>query len=60
MEIIWSYFFISVFLMLFFLWLMYPEPRIILKMPNPKEDVSDLYVDDNGVCYRYHREEVLE
>lgn len=59
MEIIWSYFLAAVVVTLLMLWLLFPEPKIIIKMPNPRENVSDLYVDDNGVCYRYHREEVM-
>lgn len=37
---------------------MYPKPKVILKVPSAKDLISDLYVDDDGVCYRYHRRTV--
>jgi hypothetical protein len=58
MKIIPTYFIIAVFLTMFILYYLYPEPDIIVKHPSPENDVSSVYVDDNGVCYKYHRKEV--
>lgn len=35
-----------------------PTPEIIIKYPDISQVVSETYVDDQGVCYRYHRVEV--
>ncbi len=37
---------------------MYPEPEVMIKHPYPEHEMSDVYVDDNDVCYRYHRNEI--
>ena len=58
MQILFDYFIISVFITLLILYLISPKPRVVLKYPNIKNEVSDLYVDDNGICYRYHRSHV--
>lgn len=53
------YFITTVFITMFILYIMYPEPDIIIKYPSPKEAVSDVYIDDNDVCYKYHRQEYV-
>lgn len=53
-----SYFLASLFVTMLILYLIYPEPKITVKYPSPEEDMSDVYVDDNNVCYRYKRQEV--
>lgn len=58
MKLIPIYFISAMFLTMFILYLLYPEPDIIVKHPSPENDISDVYVDDNGVCYRYHRKEI--
>jgi len=57
-KIIPFYFILSLFIGFFMLYLLYPNPEIIIKNPNIKDSVSDLYIDDNKVCYRYKREQV--
>lgn len=52
------YFISAMFITMFILYLMYPEPEVMIKHPSPEQDVSDVYVDDNDVCYRYHRKEI--
>ena len=52
------YFICAMFITMFILYLMCPEPEVIIKHPSPDHDVSDVYVDDNDVCYRYHRKEI--
>jgi hypothetical protein len=57
MKIIAIYFITSVFITMLILYIIQPEPLIIVKYPSPLEEVSDVYIDDNDVCYRYYREE---
>jgi hypothetical protein len=58
MKIIPIYFVVSIFLTMLILYILYPQPDVIVKHPSPEQDISDVYVDDNGVCYRYHRKEI--
>ena len=58
MQIEPLYFIISIFITMFILYVQAPKPEIIVKYPNIKEEISDTYIDDQGVCYRYHRVEI--
>jgi hypothetical protein len=58
MEIIIEYFLLAMFLMFVYLYLNQPKPKIIIKEPNIQTSVSSTYVDDNNICYKYHRKEV--
>jgi len=58
MKIIIEYFLIAVLLTFIVLYIMEPKPQIILKYPNIEQEVSDTYVDDNNVCYKYHKKEI--
>lgn len=58
MKLISTYLLLAMFLTMFLLYLFYPEPEVVIKYPNPESEVSDVYVDENNVCYRYHRNEV--
>lgn len=58
MEILLDYFLISLVLTYLLIYVLYPKPKVVLKYPSVKDDRSDLYVDDNNVCYRYHRSEI--
>jgi hypothetical protein len=62
-TIIPTYFFISLFAAVFILYILMPNPKIIVRHPDPKllgnGKLSDMYIDDNGVCYKYKREEVV-
>ena len=58
MKIIIEYLLIAVFITLLVLYITSPTPRVVLKYPNLKNDVSDIYVDDNNVCYRYHKTQI--
>jgi len=58
MEIILIYFLLSIMVTYIVLYLLYPKPEIILKHPTIHTEKSDLYIDDNDVCYKYHRTEV--
>ena len=57
-KIIPFYFVLSLFIGFLILYLLFPEPQIIIKNPSVNDELSELYVDDNKVCYRYKREEV--
>jgi len=54
------YFLTAMFITILILYTFGPEPEIMVKYPDISKDVSDVYVDNNGVCYRYHRVEVDE
>jgi len=58
MEIIPLYFILTLFITFFILYLFKPDPKVIIKYPNMNNDVSDLYVDDNNVCYKYHKTDI--
>lgn len=58
MEIIISVFLLSVVVTFLILYLISPKPQVIMKYPNTDKKLSDLYVDDNNVCYRYKTKEV--
>lgn len=53
MKIIPIYLLITLFITLMVMFLIAPEPKIIVKYPNLHDDMSLLYEDDEGVCYRY-------
>jgi len=58
MKIIPLYFLISICIGFIILYLIYPKPEIILLYPSVNNSISDTYVDDNNVCYKYHRKQV--
>lgn len=57
-KIIPFYFILSVFFGFLILYLLSPKPQIIVKKPNINSEISDLYIDDNNVCYKYKRQEI--
>ena len=57
MQIIPLYLITSIFVTMLVLYIIQPEPVIIVKHPSPHDEVSDVYIDDSDVCYRYYREE---
>jgi hypothetical protein len=58
MQIILMYFLLSIVVTFMILYLCSPKPQIILKYPNHEKPLSDLYIDDKNVCYRYKTKEV--
>jgi hypothetical protein len=58
MKILPEYLIVSIIVTFILLYCLNPEPKIIIKMPNPSEPVSVLYVDDNNITYRYERKEI--
>ena len=58
MKILIEYFLLSMFITFAILYVFAPEPKVILKYPNLKDDVSHMSVDDNNICYRYHKSEI--
>lgn len=57
MKIIPIYFITSILVTVLVLYMIQPDPIVIIKHPSPHNEISDVYVDDNNVCYRYYREE---
>lgn len=58
MKILWDYFIVTVLITFIVLYFIYPKPRVILKVPTLQDDISKLYIDDNNICYKYHKQEV--
>jgi hypothetical protein len=58
MQIILLYFLLSTLITFVILYLYNQETQVILKYPNHEKKVSDLYIDDNNVCYRYKTKEI--
>ena len=52
------YFFISLFIGFFLVYITSPKPKVIVKYPTVKNAGKILYEDDNGVCYKYRAIEV--
>lgn len=57
MKIIPIYLITSIFVTMLILYIIQPEPIVIVKHPSPLKEVSDVYIDDNDICYRYYRED---
>lgn len=58
MEILIDYLLISFFVTYLIIYITYPKPKIVLKYPKINDKVSNLYIDNNDICYRYHRKEI--
>jgi hypothetical protein len=58
MKMMPLYLVVAMFATMLVLYILYPQPEVIIRYPQPTQDVSDVYVDDNNVCYRYYRKEI--
>jgi hypothetical protein len=58
MQILLLYFLLSIMITFIILYICNPETQVILKYPKSDKNLSDLYVDEKGVCYRYKTKEV--
>jgi hypothetical protein len=58
LTVIPIYFIIALASSFLILYMIAPMPKIVVKHPDPSQVKSDLYMDDNGVCYRYKRVQV--
>jgi len=58
MKLLIEYFLLSMFVTFAILYVFQQEPKVIIKYPNLKDDISNMYVDDNNICYRYHKSEI--
>jgi hypothetical protein len=47
------YFFISLFIGMFFVYILAPIPDIIIKYPLPNDVNNIIYKDENDMCYKY-------
>lgn len=57
-KIIPFYFVLSIFIGYLILYILSPNPQIIIKNPDINKDISDLYIDDSNVCYKYKKQKV--
>lgn len=53
MKILPLYFFVTLLIGFFVVYISQPKPDIILKMPNPRNCNDITYIDDNDICYKY-------
>lgn len=53
MRIVPIYFLASLLISLLILFIIAPEPQVVVKYPNLYDNESNVYVDDEGVCYKY-------
>jgi hypothetical protein len=53
-----NYFFISLFIGLFIVYITVPEPEIIFKYPTPHNTGKIQYMDHANVCYEYVAKEI--
>lgn len=51
-------FFISLGIGIFIAYILHPGQTIVYKYPTPQNAGKISYVDDEGVCYKYHSTEV--
>ena len=58
MRVATIYMFVSLIITIAVLHTIYPHRPTVTKYPDVTLDVSDIYVDDQNVCYRYHRVKV--
>ena len=58
MNIIPSYFFISLIIGFFIIYILSPKPHIVVKYPTLDNAGTITYVDGNNVCYRYKKVQV--
>lgn len=59
MKIIPIYLIASIFITIFMLYVIYPEPNVLLVEPDVRKEQSIVYHDNKNVCYRYYREEII-
>lgn len=58
MEIIPIYLIVGMFVTFLIIYMMYPDPKVVYVNPRVSEKISNVYRDENNVCYRYHRSDV--
>ena len=58
MEFISLYFFFTLILGFFLVYIFSPKSEIILKNPNPDNINQITYIDDNNVCYKYIKKKI--
>ena len=53
-KINWNLFIISLYVGLFFCYILTPEPRIVIKYPTPDNINDVIYIDNSDNCYKYN------
>ena len=52
------YIIIGLFLGFFIVYLVTPPPKVILKYPTLENIHDTVYIDKNGLCYKYYAKEI--
>ena len=52
------YFIISLFIGIMILYVIHPQPKLIIKYPTIDNVSETVYKDDKGTCYNYEKKEV--
>ena len=58
-QLNWFYLALGACIGFFVVYISNPKPQIIIKHPTPENAGKIVYRDDNNVCYKYRKVEVL-
>ena len=58
MQFVATYFFLALFIGFMYVYITSPSPKIVLKNPTPNNIDNLTYIDDNNVCYKYHKTQI--
>lgn len=58
MSINFSIFMISLGIGFFLIYVLQPNPTIIIRYPTPENLENIIYTDDSGLCYKYEAKEI--
>ena len=58
MKFLPIYFFVSLLIGFFIVYVTSPDPDIVIKHPNPDNIDNLTYIDDNDVCYKYSKKKI--
>jgi len=53
------YFIVSLFVGILILYVIHPEPKIVIRYPTIDNMVETVYKDDKGTCYNYKKSEIV-
>lgn len=59
MRIVPIYFWSALFVGMLLTYVTAPKPHVIIKTPTPDNAGQITYIDDNDVCYKYEKKEVI-
>ena len=58
MKITLFYFIVSLAIGIMILYIIHPQPKIVIKYPTIDNMSKTIYKDDKGTCYNYKKEEI--